>query len=272
MQINNSPLGKKSGYVDKYSPELLFPIKRAAQRENIDITSSLPFYGFDAWNAYEISWLNEKGKPQVAIAKFIFPCDSENIIESKSFKLYLNSFNNSKFDSIDDVKKILTNDLSKAANSEVKVQINFLQKTNLNIKNNFIGKNIDNIDIECNEYNVNADFLIAENTKVTETLTSDLLKSNCLVTEQPDWGSIQISYTGNKISHEGLLKYIVSFRNHNEFHEHCVERIFIDIMEKCGPEKLTVIAHYVRRGGLDINPYRSTEKDVKFINHRLSRQ
>lgn len=272
MNSNKLPLGKEVTYVSQYQPDLLFPIARKLQRDEIGVTQDLPFKGCDIWNAFEVSWLNAKGKPVVALAEFIFPCESENLIESKSFKLYLNSFNNTKFDSAATVAAIMQQDLSKAAHANVTVNIFPIEKfTNTDIQK-LSGINLDHLDIECDNYQIDTRFLSTENEVVTETLHSDLLKSNCLVTGQPDWASVEISYTGNKIQHEGLLKYIVSFRNHNEFHEQCVERIFMDIMKHCAPQKLTVYARYTRRGGLDINPYRSTEDFSGLSNTRLCRQ
>lgn len=272
QSLKNSPLGKHANYQSEYQPDLLFPIQRTIQREKIGITNTLPFYGTDIWNAYEISWLNPKGKPIVAISKFQFPCTSPNIIESKSFKLYLNSFNNTKFSSIDEVTHIIRRDLSKTTEADVEVSMMLLNHSSEKIQRTFHGICLDNLDIECNSYLVDPGFLTTENNVISEVLYSDLLKSNCLVTGQPDWGSIQISYTGKKIHHENLLKYIISFRNHNEFHEHCVERIFVNIMQHCQPTLLTVHARYIRRGGLDINPYRTNNPHLLQTNPRLYRQ
>lgn len=270
--IHHSPLGKHSEYKSHYQPDLLFPITRALQRENLGITHSIPFYGVDVWNAYELSWLNPKGKPMVAIAEFHIPCTSPCLIESKSFKLYLNSFNHTKYTSMDEVSQTIARDLSLATGSDVFVKITALHEASKKIVTQFNGLTLDHLDIECDTYQVNSHFLTTENSIVSEVLHSDLLKSNCLITGQPDWGSLQISYTGNKINHENLLKYIISFRNHHEFHEHCVERIFMDILHHCKPTTLSVHAHYVRRGGLDINPYRSTELSIPNSFLRLSRQ
>lgn len=268
----SSPLGKKSAYISQYQADLLFPIPRATQRTTLAITTPLPFHGADIWNAYELSWLNTKGKPVVALGEFIFPCDSPNIIESKSFKLYLNSFNNTRFTSTEEVCKLMQSDLTKACGTNVIARIFPLNKPDLSIASSFAGTCIDDLDISCENYEVDASILATEPYDVTETLYSDLLKSNCLVTGQPDWGSLQIQYSGKQIRHENLLSYIISFRNHNEFHEHCVERIFMDIMHYCKPEKLCVYARYVRRGGLDINPYRTTETITIENTLRLCRQ
>lgn len=269
--IIHSPLGKKMTYTSQYQRELLFPIPREVQRAEIGISNQLPFKGFDIWNAYELSWLNEKGKPIVALGEFRFPCESPNLIESKSFKLYLNSFNNTRFASTAAVGAILQCDLSEASGDDVDVDL-IMVHDNHSIIPSFSGICLDQQDIECDTYLVDPSFLKTESDVTTETVYSDLLKSNCLVTGQPDWGSVLIDYTGPKINHEGLLQYIVSFRDHHEFHEQCVERIFMDILRECRPEKLTVIARYTRRGGLDINPFRSTESNTLKQNTRLSRQ
>lgn len=271
--VEFSPLGKKSEYITQYAPTLLFPIPRQIKRAEIQVPQKLPFFGWDIWNAYELSWLNEKGKPQVAIAHFFVDCTSENIIESKSFKLYLNSFNNTKISSISELKNILQNDLQKAVKGTIRVEINNLSTYN-SLQIDFPqGICLDELDINCDEYTVNSAYLISDKNKLTiqETVYSNLLKSNCLVTSQPDWGSVEISYLGSPIDHENLLRYLVSFRNHDEFHEQCVERIFMDISNKCHPLELTVKAWYTRRGGLDINPIRSSAQ-VTAKNLRMARQ
>lgn len=268
-------LGKKSEYETNYNPDKLFPISRDAKRLEIGINPAhLPFWGFDSWNHYEVSWLNAKGKPVVAMAEIIYDCHSPNIIESKSLKLYFNSFNNTKFDSIFDVEMTIIKDLSHSLNAEVSVTLSQLgERKALALQDSFAGECIDSLDVDCSVYSVDPSFLTSDEGFVEETLYSDLLKSNCLVTYQPDWGSVQIHYKGPRINREGLLKYIVSFRNHNEFHEQCIERIFVDIMTQCKPKELTVYGRYTRRGGLDINPYRSTIKtDVAAKNIRLPRQ
>lgn len=275
-QPEQSDLGKKSEYDPFYNPKKLFAIPREVKRKEINIDSeiSLPFFGYDLWNHYEVSWLNPKGKPNVAIARISYSCSSPNIIESKSMKLYFNSLNNTKFDNINLVQNTIESDLSQSVRSKVEVElIPLINFNNEIIYPGFSGKCIDDLDLEFHEYVTNPNFLNNENYNVEqEILFSDLLKSNCLVTNQPDWGSIQIIYSGKKINEEGLLKYIVSFRNHNEFHEQCIERIFIDLMHHCKPQELTVIGRYTRRGGLDINPVRSTIENIKVENIRLCRQ
>lgn len=271
FSLQNAPLGKQTSYISHYQRDLLFPIPRQAKRKEIGIHASLPFQGKDIWNAYEMSWLNAKGKPEVAIAQFIIPCESPHLIESKSFKLYLNSFNNTLFDSFNSVNSFLTRDLSQAAGANVSVKLISLAQSSEKISRGFSGICLDELDIACDTYTTQPNYLATEKNIITETVYSDLLKSNCPVTGQPDWGSVQIFYTGKKIQPEGLLKYIVSFRNHDEFHEQCVERIFMDILTHCSPEKLFVYARYTRRGGLDINPYRANYP-VDVENLRLYRQ
>lgn len=274
--LKKSALGKKSDYDPVYNPKKLFEIARKVKRDEIQIDSSaaLPFFGYDCWNHYEVSWLNAKGKPVVAIAMIKIPCDSPNIIESKSMKEYFHSLNNTQFDCDETVEETIQSDLSEKAGSDVAVTLMTLRDFHAEqIQRHFTGKCIDDLDVKCDIYTVDPGFLKTESTKVdNEVLYSDLLKSNCLVTNQPDWGSVQITYSGNKICEAGLLQYLVSFRNHNEFHEQCIERIFMDIMRQCKPSKLTVIGRYTRRGGIDINPVRSTEKNIDHINTRLCRQ
>lgn len=273
MEYFVSELGKKSEYEAHYNPNKLFPIPRKIKRDEIGVPMPLPFFGYDIWNHYEVSWLNKKGKPQVGMAEITYSSDSPNIIESKSMKLYFNSLNNTHFENIDALKKVLIQDISARVEADVAVvlmPLSFYRQHYFDAPHN-AGENIDDIDVDIDCYTVSPDFLITEETDAEETLYSDLLKSNCLVTNQPDWGSVKIAYKGKKINRAGLLKYIVSFRNHNEFHEQCIERIFMDIYQQCQPEKLTVYGRYTRRGGLDINPVRSSFP-VPFENIRDIRQ
>ncbi|QBR84184.1 NADPH-dependent 7-cyano-7-deazaguanine reductase QueF [Legionella israelensis] len=275
QSANESELGKKSAYESSYNPNRLYPIPRMSKRQEIGIDPvHLPFVGFDCWNHYEVSWLNKKGKPMVGIGEIIYDCHSPKLIESKSLKLYFNSFNNTKIRSISELENIIQKDLEKCTGSSVFIKIYPLEQAKkFALSQSLSGECIDHLDVECSVYLVEPSFLTVHDEMVEETLYSDLLKSNCLVTHQPDWGSIQIAYKGQKINREGLLKYLVSYRNHNEFHEQCIERIFVDIMNHCKPEILTVYGHYTRRGGLDINPYRSTVgTSVERKNTRLIRQ
>ncbi len=271
--LESAPLGKSSDYPDQYDPSLLYPVPRKGKREEINIIDGLPFSGVDIWNAWEVSWLNSKGKPQVAVAEIFIPADSENIIESKSLKLYLNSLNAEKYETIAEVVGIIEKDLSMAAGAEVKITLVPVQQADSSASVHHVeGECIDELDVSIDTFLPEKGLLKSnKDLFVTETLYSHLLKSNCPVTGQPDWGTLVIQYTGPKLDRASLLKYIISFRDHNDFHEHCVERAFVDLKNECGIENLTVYARYVRRGGLDINPYRSNQ-DVEFINRRLVRQ
>ncbi|MFY2507315.1 NADPH-dependent 7-cyano-7-deazaguanine reductase QueF [Vibrio pectenicida] len=272
MAIYNKNLGKKTEYIPHYKPELLDPIPRARGRSEIKDYIQATQSGYDLWTAFEISWLNSKGKPVVAIGEFVIPHASDNLIESKSFKLYLNSFNQTRFDSQDIVMRQMKEDLSQSAGAEVLVSFTAVDEPQETLvdKSNYC---IDELDITVDSFDYDEDVLLGstEEQYVTESLCSHLLKSNCLVTNQPDWGSVYIRYAGAKIDHEALLRYLISFREHNEFHEQCVERIYSDIKRCCKPEKLTVFARYTRRGGLDINPYRS-DFESEICSERNPRQ
>ena len=272
--LNALKLGQQTKYAEKYDRTLLQPVPRHLNRDMLNITTTQPFtIGADIWTAYEISWLSPKGVPQVAIADVSIDFRSENLIESKSFKLYLNSFNQSQFANFTEVQQILQQDLKDCAKGEVKVRLNSLTDYTQQPIAALDGDCIDGLDIEIEDYAFNAELLkdCTNDNIVEETLVSHLLKSNCLITQQPDWGSLQIHYVGKQINREQLLRYIISFRQHNEFHEQCVERIFCDLMHFAAPEKLTVYARYTRRGGLDINPYRSNFEPLP-PNLRLARQ
>ncbi len=284
----NSQLGKSSAYIDQYDASLLFPIPRSGKRAEIGIAGAAPFMGADMWTAFELSWLNLRGKPQVALAHFTVPCDTPNIIESKSFKLYLNSFNNTRFADVEAVKAVLRADLSEGVwrrtgteasgaqvvSSSIGVSILLPELFDREPVHELDGLSLDRLDVDCTRFTPAPDLLTAafDEPPVSEVLVSNLLKSNCLVTGQPDWGSVQISYTGPAIEQEGLLQYIVSYRNHNEFHEQCVERIFMDIWTRCKPARLAVYARYTRRGGLDINPFRTSYAQALPRNIRTARQ
>ena len=286
MSTDNSPqkitisapddlsLGKQVDYEFEYNPDLLQGVPRSLSRDTLNLSGSgLPFDGIDTWTGYELSWLNLKGKPNVAILECHVPITSKNLIESKSFKLYLNSFNQTKFASAEDVRQVLQADLSACAGEPVEVKLILPEQFSSLQFQEFNGTLLDSLDVEIDQYSPNTQYLTVakSETGVQETLVSHLLKSNCLITSQPDWASIQIRYEGKAIEHEGLLKYLISFRQHNEFHEQCVERIYNDIMQHCQPDKLTVCARYTRRGGLDINPFRSNY-EAPYANHRQARQ
>ena len=272
---DQSPLGKTSAYRTDYAPELLFPIPRVGKRDELGLSGTLPFFGVDIWNAYELSWLNMRGKPQVAVARISVPADSPNIIESKSFKLYLNSFNQTRLGGPEALRDLLQQDLSAAAGANVHVELTLQEEFTKLKMGELDGVLLDRLDIEIDNYSPQPELLKAnfDELPVEETLVSHLLKSNCLVTGQPDWGSVQITYAGPQIDQESLLKYLIGFREHNEFHEQCVERIFVDILRQCRPQQLTVYARYTRRGGLDINPWRTNyTKGGRPSNLRNARQ
>ena len=270
----HSPLGKSSEYVSTYTPSLLFPIPRAAKWAELGLSAdTLPYRGVDYWNCFELSWLLLSGKPVVAIGEFSIPADSPNIIESKSFKLYLNSLNQTPFADRQSLEQTLRSDLSAAAGKPVGVRIRSLSEVEAEGVVALPGTCIDELDISVSNYeHPRPELLRCDPSRIIEeSVHSHLLKSNCPVTSQPDWGSVVVEYRGAALDHASLLAYLVSFRQHSDFHEQCVERIFLDLQRLLQPEKLTVYARYVRRGGLDINPYRSTET-ASFANFRLVRQ
>ena len=256
-----SPLGKAVAYAEHYDPALLFPIPRQGKRAEIGIAEgALPFVGEDIWNAYELSWLDPRGKPVVALAHFIVPATSPHLIESKSLKLYLHALHQTRLAGVDELVATLTRDLSAAAGAPVLVHVAPLSTRPQRPMGYPKGILLDGLEIDVDLYTPEPALLSADTSRapVTETLYSHLLKSNCLVTGQPDWAMLVVRYTGAPIDREGLLRYIISFRQHNEFHEQCVERVFVDILRQCQPSALSVFARYTRRGGLDINPYRRT--------------
>ncbi len=271
------PLGQATQYPDQYDPSVLFPIPRSENRLKLNIQSNqaLPFVGVDIWNAYELSWLNPKGKPQVALAEFQIPADSPNMIESKSFKLYLNSLNSARFKNEEDVRERLIADLSAVAGSKISTRINPPELISKKGMQEMSGVLMDRLDIQIDP-NLPADPSLLEVNDsfgpIEQCLVTHLLKSNCPVTGQPDWASVQIRYQGRPILEEGLLRYLIGFRQLGEFHEHCVETIFCDIKRQCKPDKLSVYARYTRRGGLDINPFRTDHNSPWPENIRHARQ
>ncbi|MDF2179640.1 NADPH-dependent 7-cyano-7-deazaguanine reductase QueF [Aliiglaciecola sp. CAU 1673] len=271
FQLDSLTLGKTSAYPEVYAPELLQAVPRSLNRDELGIVAQQPFSGVDIWNSYELSWLNSKGKPRVALMQAILPADSPNLIESKSFKLYLNSFNQWKVENEASLTATLSKDLSACAGAPVKVRLFHLDDIDAYQVVSLKGDLLDDLDIEVSEYQLQPSCLLTLDNQVSQTYVSHLLKSNCLITNQPDWASVQIRYEGKQIEPKSLLRYLISFRQHNEFHEQCVERIFCDIMRHCAPEKLTVYARYTRRGGLDINPFRSNY-ERPYANGRLIRQ
>ena len=270
--LANAPLGQESSYPEQYDASLLYPIARAANRAPLRICEdALPFIGADEWHAFEMSWLNQRGKPMVAVARFSLPANSSHLIESKSWKLYLNSYNQTRFASREEVIECLMHDLSKAAGGTVKVELLNVDSDAL-IPRLLPGECLDELDIDVDAYTPSANHLSVGDEWVEETLYSHLLKSNCPVTGQPDWGSVLIRYKGHKLEREGLLRYVIGYRQHQDFHEHCVEHIFMDLMRIAAPEELLVLARYVRRGGLDISPWRATPGLQPPSPLRLARQ
>lgn len=275
--MNHNPLGRQTDYVSVYAPHLLFPIPRAESRALLGIGDTLPFYGVDIWTGYELSWLDALGKPVVAIAEFFIPCTSEFIVESKSFKLYLNSLNQTRFENVVEVEALIAKDLTRITGADVQVSVIPLTASlhaaqHLAVIAEVEGELLDDLTVAVDVYHPAPELLTTEVGIVDECLVSHLLKTNCPVTGQPDWASVVIRYKGHKIQRENLLRYIISFREHQDFHEHCVERIFSDIARVCKPEELVVYARYTRRGGLDINPFRSSNPSTKPELLRLIRQ
>ena len=270
--ISNNPLGQKSEYPEQYDPRVLYPISRALGRSAIAVPERWPFYGEDLWNAYELSWLEPSGKPRVGMLELRVPADSPCIVESKSLKLYLGSFNQTIFESAAKIEAVIAQDVGHIVGAPIQTTLMTLDAPALTRIVSLPGDCIDSVEAEGFMYEVQPDFLQGDSHKiVSETLHSHLLRSCCPVTGQPDWASLLVRYRGPQLDRAGLLKYVVSYRNNQEFHEQCVERIFTDIHQHCQPEQLTVSARYTRRGGIDINPWRSTEADA-INNGRLVRQ
>jgi 7-cyano-7-deazaguanine reductase len=257
--MTDNPLGKHTVYPQTYNPSLLFPVSRQENRERIGILSErLPFFGFDHWRGYELSWLQAGGKPTAVLADILVPCDSPFLVESKSMKLYFNSLNQHSFDTMAAAQVCMTSDLSKAAGAPVQVVLHDHQSHLLHTEDMSDIVLLDDLDIQIESYQPDPGLLTTEDVTATEALGSHLFRSNCPITSQPDWGSIVIRYRGRRINHQSLLAYIVSYRQHEGFHEHCVEQIFQEIMQMCAPDQLTVSINFLRRGGLEINPLRST--------------
>jgi len=272
----DSPLGQSLATTHSatcsptYRPDLLYPVRRAHQWQGAGY-AEMPYQGVDIWNAYEISWLNENGMPQVALGEFMVPCASPNLIESKSFKLYLNSFAQTQFESTAAVLAQMQADLSACAGAAIQLELRPIHNALFEV-GRFAGVCLDALDISASVYSPNAELLNNRSAEfVEERLFTHLLRSLCPVTGQPDWGSLYVEYSGAAIDHAGLLKYVVSYREHSDFHEQCVENIYLDILERCQPDELTVYARYVRRGGLDINPFRTNANKTP-ANIRLIRQ
>tara|TARA_B110000858_G_scaffold195960_1_gene253586 strand:- start:39130 stop:39948 length:819 start_codon:yes stop_codon:yes gene_type:complete len=272
--MTDNPLGSQIEHPKKYQADVLYAIPRWASRSLLDIDKKIRMFGLDHWQAYELSWLNNSGKPQVGIGEFYFNAESENIVESKSLKLYLNSLNQERYKTTETVRSLIEQDLSKISCSEVKVVIHQLDEIETEAFAARSGRCIDHIDVEFISQQPDAELLnIADARADDEVLYSDLFRSNCPVTGQPDWASVEIRYTGQKILESSLLKYLISYREHQGYHEECAERIFRDILLQCQPSELRVGMSFLRRGGLDINVYRSTAPvRSDSVNARLIRQ
>jgi len=267
------PLGRQAEYPDNYAPDLLFAIPRAAARESLGLAGRLPFSGEDIWNAWELTWLGENGQPEAATAEIIVPATSPNIVESKSLKLYLNSFAMSEYSSAAEVAGVIATDLGECVGSGAIARVSPVSDSEALRVSRLAGVCLDSMGVACADWEVNPELLRnASDRVVTEDVHTHLLRSLCPVTAQPDIGSLQISYRGPQIDHASLLRYVVSYRQHNDFHEACVERMFLDLMSQCRLEKLTIHARYQRRGGIDINPFRSNDKTEVPWNSRLWRQ
>ena len=253
-QSDGPPLGRDTVYPERYDASLLYPVARADNRRLLGACS---FHGEDVWNAWELSWLDRRGKPCVAWAELRVGCDSPNLIESKSLKLYLNSLNQTVFDDVEQLSALIANDLSACAGAPVRVRIQALDVEP--VAQEWPGRCLDALDVAIEHYHPEPALLqLGAGEAVDECWFSHLLRSRCPVTGQPDWGSVAIRYSGPVIEPGSLLRYIVSYRQHPHFHEHCVEQIYSDILWHCRPRQLAVYARYLRRGGLDINPYRAS--------------
>ncbi|MDF1820700.1 MAG: NADPH-dependent 7-cyano-7-deazaguanine reductase QueF [Alcanivoracaceae bacterium] len=271
--LSDTPLGRKTDYVDTYTPALLCPVPRWDAREDLELVpDEMPFHGIDIWHAYEISWLDERGKPMVAVGQLRVPCHTANLIESKSLKLYLNSFANTAFPNRQAVAQAMENDLSECAGGAVDVRLQTIEEAAREGFPEIHATSVDRIELDINQYEYDPALLrVDQGAPLNETLYSHLLRSRCPVTGQPDWATVFVRYSGEPISHAGFLRYLVSLRNHQGFHEQVIERIFVDIKQQCRPRHLSVFGRFTRRGGLDINPFRSDFEDQP-VAGRVSRQ
>jgi 7-cyano-7-deazaguanine reductase len=270
--LKDSPLGHSTTWSDAYDPRLLFPVDRSPQRAELGFGDALPFRGVDVWNAYEVSWLDARGKPDVAIATFAVPAESPCIVESKSVKLYLTALNLTRFATRDEVAGTIGRDLSAATGAAVGVTLTTPEGFASLAHAEPAGESLDALPLACNDTAPVPDALIASGARVTEALFTRLFRSVCPVTGQPDYASVEIRYRGARVDRAGLLRYLVSFRRHAGFHEHCVERLFADIWRRCAPESLSINARFTRRGGIDINPWRTSGTEAAPVNARTARQ
>jgi 7-cyano-7-deazaguanine reductase len=270
--LDRSPLGKATDYPDRYDRSLLFPIARAEQREAIGIRGALPFAGVDLWTAYEISCLDSRGKPRLAVGLFRVPAESPSIVESKSLKLYLGSYAQEPLADIESLAGRIATDLRAACGAEVDIALTPAAGFARLALSELPGESIDETGIAIDAYQPEPDALAAAGPTVEETLRSGLFRSNCPVTGQPDYADLMVRYRGPRIDRAGLLRYIVSYRKHAAFHETCVERMFVDLLDRCRPRALTVYTRFMRRGGIDINPFRSNFESPPSHGVRTPRQ
>ena len=270
--LRESPLGRKTDYTSTYTPSLLCPIPRWDSRETLEWDGAdMPFKGVDLWNCHELTWLDTKGKPLTAVVGIEVPYNTKNIVESKSLKLYLGSFAQTQVKSRQEVQRMIENDLSNCLGGPAMVSLHDTAGTGASF-NDLPGELLDNLDIECTVYEPDATLLrLNDKLPVKGVVHSHLLYSNCPVTGQPDYASVMIRWNGAAIDARSLLRYIVSFRRHKGFHEQIVEQMFVDILRTCEPQGLTVYARFTRRGGIDINPFRSNMEEP-MPNLRLWRQ
>ena len=269
--LRRSPLGRATPYSDRYDAALLFALPRSLQREALGLTGALPFTGFDIWTAYELTWLDPRGKPAIAIASIEVPCESPSIVESKSVKRYIGSFAQSQFDSGEHVRTTIGRDVGAACGASVAVELRDPVSGAPAIAP-LAGESLDGQSLSIDRYEIDARLLASSAPNVAETLTTELFRSQCPVTGQPDYASVQLTYEGPRIERAALLRYLVSYRRHAGFHEYCVERIFVDVMARCACAGLSVYARFTRRGGIDINPFRTNAGIPRPENTRTARQ
>jgi len=270
--IGRSPLGHATGYPDAYDPAQLFTVPRAPQRAALGLTGALPFSGSDVWTAYELTWLDSRGKPAIAIATIEVPAESPSIVESKSMKLYLGSFAQSSYALPENVATMIARDLAAAVGARVRISLRDPTDFGAERFAELEGESLDGLALDCSAYEVDPTSLVVGNKRAGEALTTNLFRSVCPITGQPDIASVRIAYRGPRIERAGLLRYLVSYRRHTGFHEHCIERMFVDIAARCRTERLTVHARFTRRGGIDINPFRTDAASPPPQNVRTARQ
>ena len=270
MTPGPSPLGRPTAYPDRYDASLLFAIDRSRQRAELGIGATLPFSGVDIWTTYELSWLDHHGKPMGAVAEIRIGAESPAIVESKSLKLYLGSFAQERVDSVEELLRRITTDLSNTCAAPVGVSV--MASPMATRIAELAGESIDDRNVAVHAYAPDPTLLMRGAGFAEESLRTNLFRSNCPVTGQPDYADVLVHYRGPRIDRAALLKYFVSYRQHAAFHESCVERMFIDIGLRCRPEQLTVYARFLRRGGIDINPFRSNFEPAPHRNERTPRQ